>query len=94
LANALPTTSGVPETGDLDRTNGARRRYPHSLDGVTKVARRSPTSKTLLYLYDIQSDDRLSEYGGHLIIDWGKSFIVWAQRAQQNDKQILEIRKR
>jgi hypothetical protein len=43
--------------------------------------------------YDIRHDDRLSDYVGHLVIDWGKGYIQWAQRAAKSDKMVLEIRK-
>jgi hypothetical protein len=46
-----------------------------------------------LHLYDIQRDERLAEYAGHLIIDWGKGFLAWVQRAHLQDKPILEMRK-
>ena len=44
-------------------------------------------------LYDISQDDRLSDYAGHLIVDWGKGFLAWVQRADKHDKGVLEIRK-
>ena len=34
-----------------------------------------------MHLYDIQREDRLSEYVGYLVIDWGKGYIIWAQSA-------------
>jgi GIY-YIG catalytic domain len=45
-----------------------------------------------LNLYDIRRDGRLSEYAGHLIIDWGKGFLAWVQRAHLHDKPVLEIK--
>jgi hypothetical protein len=45
------------------------------------------------HFYEIQPDERLSEYTGHLIIDWGNAPIVWAQSAATNDKLVLEIKK-
>jgi GIY-YIG catalytic domain len=45
------------------------------------------------HLYDVQPDSRLSDYIGHLVIDWGKGFRAWVQRAHLRDKQIVEIRK-
>jgi hypothetical protein len=35
----------------------------------------------------------MAEYSGHLIIDWGKGFLAWVQRAHLHDKPILEMRK-
>lgn len=44
-------------------------------------------------LYDISRDDRLSDYASHLVVDWGKGFLAWVQRADKSDKRVLEIRK-
>jgi hypothetical protein len=49
--------------------------------------------RTGAHLYEIQRDERLSEYVGHLVIDWGKGYIQWVQGAELNDKPVLEIRK-
>lgn len=46
-----------------------------------------------LHLYTIHREDRLVEYAGHLIIDWGKGFLAWFQSAHLHDKRVLEIRK-
>jgi hypothetical protein len=46
--------------------------------------------------YDIRRDERLSEYAGHLIIDWGQGFLSWVQHAAPKggrEKAVLEIRK-
>jgi hypothetical protein len=32
--------------------------------------------------YDIHRDDRLVDYAGHLIIEWGAGFRAWVQRAE------------
>ena len=45
-----------------------------------------------LLLYDIQPETIMSEYAGHLVIDWGKGFRAWVQRAEWKDKAVLEIR--
>ena len=63
--------------------------------GVTPPGTIDPVlrqDRTSLHLYDIQREDRLSEYVGHLVIEWGKGYIQWLQRAQNSDKPILEIR--
>jgi hypothetical protein len=44
-------------------------------------------------LYDIRPDKRLEEYEGHLIVEWGKAYRVWIQRALRQDKKVLEIRR-
>jgi hypothetical protein len=46
-----------------------------------------------LHFYDIERDERLSGYAGHLIIDWGKGYIQWVQHADSSEKPIIEIRK-
>ncbi len=47
-----------------------------------------------LHLYDIRREERLSDYAGHLIVDWGEGFRAWVQRADRKDKAVLEIRER
>lgn len=42
--------------------------------------------------YDIHRDDRLADYAGHLIIEWGAGFRAWLQRAELQDKAVREIR--
>jgi hypothetical protein len=44
-------------------------------------------------LYAIQPDKRLAEYEGHLTIEWGKAYRSWVQRANLQDKRVLEIRR-
>jgi hypothetical protein len=44
-----------------------------------------------LSLYDIQREERLSDYAGHLMIDWGKGFLAWVQRAHLHDKPVVQI---
>jgi hypothetical protein len=45
------------------------------------------------YFYDLTLTEQLSEYRGRLIIDWGAGYRSWVQRAQHQDKPILEIRR-
>jgi hypothetical protein len=44
-------------------------------------------------LFDIQPDNRLFKYIGLLIIEWGPGFRSWIQRAELQEKQVLEIRR-
>ena len=46
-----------------------------------------------LFLYDLGKSERLSLYDGRIVIDWGKSFINWAQNAKGQDKPVLEIKR-
>jgi hypothetical protein len=45
------------------------------------------------HLYNIQPDKRLTEFAGHLIIEWGKGYRSWVQRAAKQDKVVLELRR-
>ena len=45
-----------------------------------------------LYFYSLSLSARLADYRGRLVIDWGKAFRTWVQRAWKQDKPIVEIR--
>ena len=45
------------------------------------------------YLYDVRREDKLTDYIGHLIVDWGPAKRVWVQLGHKRDKQVLEIRR-
>ena len=60
---------------------------PGTIDPVIQAERAG------FHLYDIQRKELLSDYVGHLVIDWGKGFRSWVQRADRQDKPVLEIRK-
>lgn len=42
--------------------------------------------------YDLTLDERMSEFIGRMIIDWGPGERAWIQRADQQNKPIREIR--
>jgi len=42
--------------------------------------------------YDLTLDDRLSDLSGKIIIEWGSGERAWIQRADNQSKQILEVR--
>ena len=44
-------------------------------------------------LYEVKESDLLAEYSGRLIIDWGPGPLTWIQRADNQDKPILELRR-
>jgi len=46
-----------------------------------------------LNLYDLQLAPQLSDYRGRLIINWGDGYRAWVQRAEKQDKPIIEIRR-
>lgn len=43
--------------------------------------------------YSIQPRSELATYIGRLVIDWGGGFRSWVQRADRQDKPIVELRK-
>jgi hypothetical protein len=44
------------------------------------------------HIYDTVLQEKMSEFIGKLVIDWGDSYITWAQRADNQDKAVLELR--
>ncbi|UVC19369.1 GIY-YIG nuclease family protein [Mesorhizobium onobrychidis] len=46
-----------------------------------------------LHLYTLDRDPRLDAYRGLLVVDWGQGFRSWIQKAQRQDKPILELRR-
>lgn len=70
--------------------------YKVKAKGVTPPKLIDPVSgkaTTGKFFYDIQRDDRLGEYRGKLVVDWGKGYLAWTQRASKQDKPVLEIRR-
>jgi hypothetical protein len=45
------------------------------------------------HFFNTQPDKRLEEYCGHLLIQWGKAYRAWVQRADKQDKMLLEFRR-
>jgi hypothetical protein len=43
-------------------------------------------------LYDLKIDERLNDLAGRLVIAWGDSERAWIQRADNQDKIVLQIR--
>ncbi|MEX3777687.1 GIY-YIG nuclease family protein [Pseudomonas sp. MYb118] len=46
-----------------------------------------------LLWYDMQPDDSLDDYKGRLVIEWGPGLRSWVQRADNQDKKVLEMRR-
>ncbi|CAG1016736.1 hypothetical protein ANAEL_05801 [Anaerolineales bacterium] len=44
------------------------------------------------HVYDITLEHRLGDLAGKLLIDWGPGDRAWIQRADQQNKQIIELR--
>jgi hypothetical protein len=42
--------------------------------------------------YDLTLDKRLSDLSGRLFIEWGPGFRSWIQRAQRQNKDVIEVR--
>lgn len=85
LASFVVTPSGDTLFVGLFHVRGMGIAPQGTIDPVNKEDR------TGLHLYEIQRDERLSEYVGHLIIDWGTNYRTWVQHAEANDKPVLEI---
>ena len=45
------------------------------------------------FLYKMTKVSAFEKYEGVLTIDWGRGFIKWVQKAKNQDKRILELRK-
>jgi hypothetical protein len=45
-------------------------------------------------VYDLKRDERLSDLEGKLVIEWGDGERSWIQRADNQNKVVLEIRER
>jgi hypothetical protein len=58
---------------------------PHN-DGIDQAGTRDR--------YALTVDPRLSKYAGKLLIEWGEGTRAWVQRAERQDKPIVELRPR
>jgi hypothetical protein len=85
LASFVVTPSGDTLFVGLFRVDGMGVAPPGTIDPVLREDRAG------LHFYDIQREERLSEYAGHLIIEWKER--AWVQHADRQDKPVLEIRK-
>jgi hypothetical protein len=63
--------------------NHAERIWPHTV-GVDPVG--------TCDVYSLSVDDRLNEFAGRLVIEWGDAERAWIQRADNQDKIILSLR--
>lgn len=87
LASFVVTPMGETLFIGLYRVDGIGIAPPGTIDPVLQEERGG------LHLYDICGDERLSDYAGHAIVDWGKGHLAWVQLAHRQDKPVLEIRK-
>lgn len=44
-------------------------------------------------VYDLELEDNLSDFIGRLIVDWGPGGRAWIQRADRQNKNVLELRR-
>jgi hypothetical protein len=44
--------------------------------------------------FALELADELEEFRGKVVIDWGKAFIKWTQKADAQDKVVLELRRK
>lgn len=87
LASFVATPTNDTLFVGLYRVAGIGIAPPGTIDPVIQAEREG------FHLYDIQREEQLSDYVGHLVIEWGKGFRAWVQRAHIKDKAVLEIRK-
>ena len=63
------------------------------LEQDTPMPHRDGIDKTgTCYIYDLSIETRLSDLIGKLLIDWGPGERAWIQRADKQDKPIVELR--
>ncbi|HDP70175.1 MAG TPA: GIY-YIG nuclease family protein [Actinobacteria bacterium] len=66
---------------------------PRLLEQDTPMPHRNGIDKAgSCYIYDISPEPRLSDLIGKLLVDWGLGERAWIQRADKQDKQIVELR--
>ncbi|QPF86957.1 GIY-YIG nuclease family protein [Bradyrhizobium genosp. L] len=46
-----------------------------------------------LFVYDLTLDDRMSDFSKRLVLNWGEGYRSWVQRAEKQNKDVIEIRK-
>lgn len=64
-------------------TNETERHWPHAV-GFDAVGTAD--------VYELTLDSRLNDLAGRLIIEWGEGGRAWVQRADNQDKVVMEIR--
>lgn len=85
-ASFVVTTDGSTLFAALYRLQGRepmRANWPYPLD--------APSCADQDELYLLEHVDALADLEGHLHIDWGSGMRSWIQRADQQDKRIVEL---
>lgn len=60
-------------------------------DWIDPISGRNTAALADYDLYDLVHSDALADYAGRLVIDWGTGARTWAQRAERQDKTIVEL---
>jgi len=87
LASFVVTPNNETLFVGLYRVDGIGVAPPGTIDPVLQADRRG------LHLYDISLEEKISDYAGHLIVEWGDGHRAWVQLAHRQDKPVVEIRK-
>jgi hypothetical protein len=45
------------------------------------------------YFYELELVEKLADYQGRLVVNWGRAYRTWVQLAHRQDKTVMEIRK-
>lgn len=87
LASFVVTPRGETLFVGLYRVDDIGIAPPGTIDPVAQIDRAG------LYLYDISREEKLSDYAGHLTVNWGGGHRAWFQLAHRKDKPVLELKK-
>jgi hypothetical protein len=60
--------------------------------GVPRVQIRNAREEGPYNVYPLRKSDLLAEFEAKLVIDWGRGALAWVQRADNQNKKVLEIR--
>jgi hypothetical protein len=63
-----------------------------NLSPQTCPVRRKVIDSGKCWIYPLSLDNRLMDFSKKLVIDWGEGYRSWVQRADRQDKTILELR--
>jgi hypothetical protein len=47
-----------------------------------------------LFVYDLAIDERMNDFSKRMILNWGEGYRSWVQRAEKQNKDVIEIRRR
>jgi hypothetical protein len=45
------------------------------------------------FVYDLTIDERMNDFSKRMVLNWGEGYRSWVQRAEKQNKDIIEIRK-